>query len=445
LFGGALNLGKQLTSDISKVGKTILNGTTNVAAIAKTLPPSLLSAAPVAPLVTSVLSGANALSGSPQRVQDQGGWLGQALKFGNTLVNQAKSAGQSALQLGRNAWNGASKWVSDHKAEIAIGVGVVALAAATIATGGAALAVVGAVGAGGLGALATGSTLAALGAVAAGGFVGGMGFSAMSQGAQMKDGKRRDFSFGEMVQSGATGAALAPAGAVLAGALPVVAGGIAGYGVYQGVSSGVQNWQQGNKWSAALDFGTAGLSALPFASRKGLNSMFGSGARARTAQTLGRGPKPSPQPKPQDVGLSNRGYRPKPGERSTTNETQSSRPLETKVSESSSKYRSTPGIRKEFREFFGKERYAEYAREIENLKLKHPELKTILTEDLVAVRGYTSSDYSMLNTALRNGDPVELARLNAYIRTAESGLSQLPSYKGSVFRGTAQISGGRQL
>jgi hypothetical protein len=54
LFGGALNLGQQLTGDLTKMGKTILNGNANVAAIAKALPPSLLSAAPMAPLVTSV-------------------------------------------------------------------------------------------------------------------------------------------------------------------------------------------------------------------------------------------------------------------------------------------------------------------------------------------------------------------------------------------------------
>jgi hypothetical protein len=68
--------------------------------------------------------------------------------------------------------------------------------------------------------------------------------------------------------------------------------------------------------------------------------------------------------------------------------------------------------------------------------LQRPDLRNIPTEDLVAVRGYTSSDYDMLNKALRSSDPAELARLNAYIRAAESGLSQLPSYRGNVFRGT---------
>jgi hypothetical protein len=99
-------------------------------------------------------------------------------------------------------------------------------------------------------------------------------------------------------------------------------------------------------------------------------------------------------------------------------------------------YTSTPEVRKQFREFFGEPRYNQYSKEIDKLKLVHPELSNIPMEDLVAVRGYTSSDYSMLNKALRSGDPAELKRLNAYIKSAESGLSQLPSYQGSVFRGT---------
>jgi hypothetical protein len=242
LVGGALNLGKQLTSDISKMGKTILNGNANVASIAKALPPSLLSAAPVVPLVTSVLSGANALSGSPQRADDRGGWLGKALNFGNNLVNQAKSFGQSALQLGSNAWNGAAQWVSKHKAEIAIGVGVVALAAATIATGGAALAVAGAVGAGGLGALATGSTATALGMVALGGMAGGAGLNLALQGKQIKDGaidpttgqKKTDLNFGDVVKSGLIGGVVAPAAAVGAGLAPAALGTWAGKGAVLG-------------------------------------------------------------------------------------------------------------------------------------------------------------------------------------------------------------------
>jgi hypothetical protein len=99
-------------------------------------------------------------------------------------------------------------------------------------------------------------------------------------------------------------------------------------------------------------------------------------------------------------------------------------------------YKSTPEVRQAFKEFFGETRYAEYAQEMERLKVQRPELRNIPTEDLVAVRGYTSSDYRMINKALRSGNPEELARLDAYIKTAESGLNQLPSHEGQVFRGT---------
>jgi hypothetical protein len=309
LFSGALHLGKQLTGDLTKMGKTILNGNTNVAAIAKALPPSLLSAAPIAPLVTSVLRGVGAPSGSPQRAADRGGWLGKALNFGNNLVNQAKSFGQSALQLGSNAWNGAAQWVNKHKAEIAIGVGVVALAAATIATGGAALAVAGAVGAGGFGALATGSTLAALGTVAAGGFIGGAGLNLARQGAQIKDGmtvvdpatgqpkKKTDIDFGSVLQSGATGAVMAPVGAVGFGLAPVIVGGLGvaaagtsainAYNNFTGNNSLTDNNpnRTKNNWAGALDVGEGVMAALPFASKKGRAEMFGAEARARTLQT----------------------------------------------------------------------------------------------------------------------------------------------------------------
>jgi hypothetical protein len=123
-------------------------------------------------------------------------------------------------------------------------------------------------------------------------------------------------------------------------------------------------------------------------------------------------------------------------ERTASSEARNPSSLERRVSESNKGYRSTPEIKKQFREFFGKTRYSKYAKEVEALKLKYPELKDIPTEDLVAVRGYTSNDYSMLNKALRSGDPAELERLHAYIKTAESGLSQLPSHQGAVFRGT---------
>lgn len=91
--------------------------------------------------------------------------------------------------------------------------------------------------------------------------------------------------------------------------------------------------------------------------------------------------------------------------------------------------------RQQFRQIFTEQRYNEYANKVEAAKMKMPEIKDIPTEDLVAIKGYTSEDYEMLNPALRNSDEKELNRLNPYIKVAESGLSQLPSYKGIIYRG----------
>ena len=80
--------------------------------------------------------------------------------------------------------------------------------------------------------------------------------------------------------------------------------------------------------------------------------------------------------------------------------------------------------------------YNQHAREIEKLKLKYPEIKNIPTEDLVAVRAYTSEDYyEGLNTPLRTKDTASLQRKESHIICATSGLNQLPDYKGIVFRG----------
>ena len=88
-----------------------------------------------------------------------------------------------------------------------------------------------------------------------------------------------------------------------------------------------------------------------------------------------------------------------------------------------------------FRQLIGDENYAEEAAVVEEIKNSHPALKSISTERLVAVRGYTSRDYQPINVALRIGDPAELARLDPYIKAATDGLSQLPSYTGTVWRG----------
>lgn len=80
--------------------------------------------------------------------------------------------------------------------------------------------------------------------------------------------------------------------------------------------------------------------------------------------------------------------------------------------------------------------YNRYARDVEDLKMKHPEIKDIATEDLVAIKAYTSEDYyEGLNTALRTKNETNLLRKKAHIVCAISGLNQLPDYKGIVYRG----------
>jgi hypothetical protein len=71
-------------------------------------------------------------------------------------------------------------------------------------------------------------------------------------------------------------------------AVPTVVGALGLAGVGHGVSSGIENVQKGNNYSAALDFGTAAFAALPFATKGGRSAMFGADARAQTAQTAGK-------------------------------------------------------------------------------------------------------------------------------------------------------------
>lgn len=81
--------------------------------------------------------------------------------------------------------------------------------------------------------------------------------------------------------------------------------------------------------------------------------------------------------------------------------------------------------------------YGYHENELKNDVLPHhPELAGMPIGDLVGVRGYTTNDYySQVNTALRNGDQATVDRYDAHIRTAVSGLNQLPSYNGDVARG----------
>jgi hypothetical protein len=86
-------------------------------------------------------------------------------------------------------------------------------------------------------------------------------------------------------------------------------------------------------------------------------------------------------------------------------------------------------------EIMGPDRFQEYREAIEAIKAEHPELAGVPDEQLIAIRGYTSDDYAMLNKALREKDVKELARLKPYIESATGGLKQFPSYSGTVLRG----------
>jgi hypothetical protein len=56
--------------------------------------------------------------------------------------------------------------------------------------------------------------------------------------------------------------------------------------------------------------------------------------------------------------------------------------------------------------------------------------------DLVAIRQYITVDYPRVDRALRTLDAAELKELDAQIRIATFGLTELPSHRGPVFRGT---------
>jgi hypothetical protein len=177
---------------------------------------------------------------------------------------------------------------------------VVALAAATILTGGAALAIAGAVA--GTGAAVGAGTVAT---VVAGGAVAGAGLNLIQQGTHIKDGridpatgqKKTDFNYGEIVQSGVVGAVTAPVAAVALGAAPVLVGGAAVTQVGTGAVNAYNNFTGNNfltnnnpehtknNWSGAFDVGTSLMAAAPFATKGGRSAMFGAEARARTAQT----------------------------------------------------------------------------------------------------------------------------------------------------------------
>ena len=84
------------------------------------------------------------------------------------------------------------------------------------------------------------------------------------------------------------------------------------------------------------------------------------------------------------------------------------------------------------RQMIGEEQYTQYRQAIEALQQQHRQLAQIPTDDLVALRIYTSGEFGRINLALRQGDPEQLAQLQVFLDRARSGLRQLPRYQGTV-------------
>ena len=68
--------------------------------------------------------------------------------------------------------------------------------------------------------------------------------------------------------------------------------------------------------------------------------------------------------------------------------------------------------------------------------MEHFSLEDIPEEDLDAVRRYISTDFRIVDSALRRFDQPRSEELDAFILLVTYGLFQLPSFRGAVYRGT---------
>lgn len=86
--------------------------------------------------------------------------------------------------------------------------------------------------------------------------------------------------------------------------------------------------------------------------------------------------------------------------------------------------------------------YASYAAEVEKVKQVHPDVAHIPTEDLVALKAWTSVHYEVVQDALE-GDKVPANPLGpSYAKAIVSALNALPqsfAYQGTVYTGEDQL------
>ncbi len=83
----------------------------------------------------------------------------------------------------------------------------------------------------------------------------------------------------------------------------------------------------------------------------------------------------------------------------------------------------------------GHDQYNECREFVQKLRKSRPDLNHITDDELIALRGYTGEDYSMINRALRENNVETHKFMDVYIEEAEAALKKLPPYKGIVLRG----------
>jgi len=124
--------------------------------------------------------------------------------------------------------------------------------------------------------------------------------------------------------------------------------------------------------------------------------------------------------------------------------------LKQQLLEAGNTFRTTPAQRQEFVAAFkryhaevGEKMYLEYRTTIEAIKAAHPEVAHIPTDDLIALRGWTSGDYILVQNALDMPKPEQFADALPYLRAIMSAYHALPKsfiYTGTVYTGERQTA-----
>jgi hypothetical protein len=91
-------------------------------------------------------------------------------------------------------------------------------------------------------------------------------------------------------------------------------------------------------------------------------------------------------------------------------------------------------VKSSLQDILGESEYAGLKAAAEAAKAAHPELASLTTDEIIAIRAYSGESWSSLNAALRLKDAKELTRLEQFISLMKSGLSKLPIFKGTVTR-----------